>query len=255
MRFLKVFLCMLLILGLIFSLAGCFLSGNVKVDKDGNVVIKDKDSDGNEVVIGEKKWDKSKMHGLEAPIAKIESSIITDEGTMYGFVEMKEKDAKEYIENIKSAGFTYSSVTFDDYTYFAINKEGLTISFTYDKESESGGITSGKGEPPSEEDSGDGAVVGGSDMKWDSTIMGGLPDPGVKINSFWKTDGAVYYNLDVIPSYTDYVETIKACGFTENIQESDINDVYLYIASNTGGDIITFSVSTDMSSFVFEKME
>ncbi len=112
---------------------------------------------------------------------------------------------------------------------------------------------SGKDEAPSGEDSEGGAVVGGSDKKWDSEKMGGLPDPGVEIIMYWSVDGDTNYNLEVIPSFTDYVEKIKAHGFTEDIDETEIEDIYVYAASNSNGDRITFSVTTDMSTIIFEK--
>lgn len=146
MKVIKVVFCMLLVLGLTFSLTGCFSEGNIDMDKDGSVIIKDKDNDGNDVVLGEKTWEKSKMHGLDAPKAKLETSMISDEGAMYGFSEMKVEDAEEYIEKIKGAGFTYNSTTFEDYIFYGTNKDGLTISFSYDKETGSGTIMSGKGE-------------------------------------------------------------------------------------------------------------
>ncbi len=124
MKAIKVAFCMLLVLSLAFSMAGCFSGVKPKVDKDGNVIIKDKDSEGNDVVIGGKKWDKSEMHGLDAPKAKLETSLTSDDGTIYGFSGLKEKDAKDYIEKLKAAGFTYNSVTFEDFTYFGTNKDG-----------------------------------------------------------------------------------------------------------------------------------
>lgn len=253
MKLSKMFFCMLLLLILIPSLTGCSPGRKVKVDKEGDVVIKDTDDDGNEVVINEKKWEKSEMHGLDAPKATIETSVLSTDGNMYGFSNMKEKDAKDYIENLKSEGFTYNSFTMDDYLYSGTNKEGLTINFSYDKDSETGSIMSAKGDPPSEEEDQNTAVIGTSDEKWDSSIMGGLPDPGVKIGAFWTADDAAYYNLEVIPSYTDYVEIIKDHGFTQDIDETEIDSVYIYVATNSAGDRITFSVSTDMTTIVFEK--
>ena len=254
MRKAKLVLCIILVLGLIFSLTGCSIGNlfgeNIKVDKDGNVIIKDDDN--NEVVIGEKKWDKSKMHDLEAPKAKIDTSVITEDECMYGFTDMKESDAKEYIEKIKSKGFTYNSVTLDDVTYIGTNKEGFTISFTYDKESESGTVVSGKGDKPSDDDNNNGAVIGGDDKKWDSSKMGGLPDPGAEVVSFWTADGDTSYTLEVI-SYDDYVEKIKDGGFTEDIDAVEIDDVYVFTALNSNGDRITFSVSSEMTTILFEK--
>ena len=253
MRAMKITFCMVLVLSLAFSMAGCFSSAKPKVDKDGNVIIKDKDSDGNDVVIGGKKWSKSEMHGLEAPKANLETSITSEDGTVYAFNGMKEKDAKDYIEKIKAAGFTFNSVTIEDYTYYGTNKDGLIISFAYDKETGSGSIVSGKGEAPSEDDDDGGAVLGGSDKKWDSKKMGGLPDPGVEVIMYWTVDGDTNYNLEVIPSFKNYVEKIKACGFTEDIDETEFNDMYIFAASNSKGDRVTFSVTTDMSTIIFEK--
>lgn len=255
MKLIKIIFCMLLVLSLTFSLSGCFSKDKVKEDKDGNVIIKDKDNDGNDVVIGEKKWDKSKMHGLDAPNAKLETSMISNDGSMYGFSKMKEKDAKEYIEKLKSAGFTYNSVTLEDYIYNGTNKDGLTVNFSYNKENESGSIMFGKGAAPTDGDSNTVAVIGDSDKKWDSSLMGGLPDPGVKVGAFWTADGAAYYNLEVIPSFTDYIEIIKAHGFTENIDESEIDDVYIYVATNSTGDRVSFSISADLTTIIFEKAD
>ena len=253
MKKVKLVLCVILVFGLVFSLTGCSLESlfgdGVKVDKEGNVVIKDGDD---EVVIGDKKWDKSKMHNLDAPKAKIDTSVTTEEGSMYGFSDMKEKDAKEYIEKIKSEGFTYNSVTLDDFTYVGTNKDGKTISFTYDKESESGTVVSGKGDKPSEDDDDNGAVIGGDNKKWESSKMGGLPDPGAKVVSFWTADGDTNYTLEAI-SYDNYVEKIKDCGFTEDIDEVEIDDVFVFTAVNNNGDRITFSVSSDMTTILFEK--
>lgn len=249
----KVVLCMLLVLALTFSMTGCLSGGPVKVDKDGNVIIKD--NDGDKVVIGDKKWDKSKMHGLDTPKAKLETSLVSEDGAIYGFSGMKEKDAKEYIEALKAAGFTYNSVTLEDYIFNGTNKDGKTISFSYEKETGTGSIMSGKGEPPSEEDNNNGAVVGGSDKKWDSGKMGGLPNPGTKVSMYWTDDNITNYTLEAIPSYTEYVEKIKASGFTEEVEETDMDGIYIFAASNSAGDRVTFAAMTDVSTIAFEKAE
>lgn len=255
MKQMKLVFCVLLTLALAISLVGCSFGGAFKVDKDGNVIIKDKDGDGGELVIGKSKWDKSKMHGLDAPKAELESSLSTGDGVMYTFSEMKEKDAEKYIQTIKDKGFTYNSVVVGDFSYTGTNKDGETINFTYDKDSKSGTIIAGKGDPPSEEDKDKGAVIGGSEKKWDSSLMGGLPDPGVKIESFWTVDGGTTYSLGVISSYEDYVEKIKECGFTEDPSESSMDDFYMYTAVNSAGDRVTFSVSKDISSISFQKAD
>ena len=60
----------MLVFALTLSLAGCSFGGGIKVDKDGNVIIKDKEG---EIVIGEK-MGQIKMHGLDAPKAKLTTS-------------------------------------------------------------------------------------------------------------------------------------------------------------------------------------
>ena len=260
MKGMKSVLCILLVLGLTLSFVGCspksilkgITGGNVDVDKEGNVIIKDDD---NNVVIGEKKWDKSKMHGLSSPKAKLETSLISEEGAMYGFSGMSEKDAKEYIEALKAAGFTYNSVTLEDYIFNGTNKDGKMIAFSYDKENGSGSITASIGEPPSDEDDGNGAVVGGSDKKWDSGKMGGLPDPGTKVSMYWTDENITNYTLEAIPSFTDYVEKIKAYGFTEEIEETDMDGIYIFTASNSVGDKVTFSAMDAVSTIAFEKAD
>lgn len=254
MKLTKTLFCMLLVFALTVSLTGCLSLGDkVKFDKDGNVIIKGGDKDGNELIIGAKEWNKSQMHGLSAPKAEIETSLVTDDGAMYGFSGMKEKDAKDYIEAIKEAGFTYNSVEFDDFMYTGTNKDGEIISFTYEKEDGTGTIVSSKGEAPSEDDDGNGAVVGGEDKKWESESMGGLPDPGTKVSMYWTDGNITNYILEEIPSFKDYVEEIKACGFTEDIDEMETDTLYVFSASNSEGDRVTFSTSEDMSAIAFEK--
>jgi hypothetical protein len=243
-------------MSIFLSLASCSLNGDAKLDKDGNVIIKGKDGSNNEVIIGQKTWEKSKMHGLDAPKARLDTSLISNDGAVYGYSAMEENDAKSYIEAIKSAGFIYNSATLDDYFFTGMNKEGLTISFSYDKETKSGSIMSGIGEPPSDDETDDGAIIGGdNNKKWDSVKMGGLPDPGVNIILYWTANGDTNYNLEVIPSYTDYIQKIKACGYTESIDEIEINNSYIYCASNIGGDRVTFSVTSDMTTILFEKRD
>lgn len=243
-------LCMLLMMALFISLVGCF-SSPISVDKDGNVVIKGEDGNGNEVVIGEKKWEKSKMHGLDAPKAKLNISVVADGEAMYGFSEMKEKDAKEYIEKIKAAGFTYKSATIGDYIYSAANKDGLTISFTYDKDTCGGTIIAGKGEPPTEEEEGEGAVLGGTDKKWDSEKMGGLPEPQGTITAYWSANGETTYTFEKIENYLEYVEKIKSLGYTLDQSVAEFNETYIYSASNENGDKVTLSCSDDIASITF----
>jgi len=51
------------------------------------------------------------------------------------------------------------------------------------------------------------------------------------------------------------LEKIKACGFTVESSEAEINGTYMYTASNSKGDKVSFSSSSDMGSITFEKSE
>ncbi len=73
MKLVKSILCTILVLVLCLSLASCTLGG--LIDKDGNIKIKDGDE---EISIGKAKWDKTKMYGLTAPKAKLDSSVKTE---------------------------------------------------------------------------------------------------------------------------------------------------------------------------------
>lgn len=252
MKKIKAVFCVMLVLALTLSLAGCSFGGGIRVGKDGNVIIKDKDG---ELVIGEKKWDKSKMHELDAPKAKLTTSLITDKGAMYGLDEMKEEDAKEYINAIKTTGFIYNSVTVGDYSYTGANEEGYIIIFTYDADTKSGTITSSKGDPPSEEDKDRETVLGGSDKKWDSSLMGGLPDPGAEVASFLSADGEVNYSFESFTAYRDYVEIIKEHGFTEDASEVDSDGYYMYAGTNSAGNRVILMASTDSCSITFKKAD
>jgi hypothetical protein len=257
MKAVKTAFLILIISALVFSLAACSPSSILKkitgadidIDKDGNIKIEGEEGD---VVFGSSEWDKSKMHGLKAPEAKLDSYISTEDGTMYSFSEFSEDNAAGYIEYIKEAGFTYNTVTIDDFSFTGTNKDGLMISIMYDKESGSGTIASGKGEVPSEEDANKGSVIGGSNAKWDSEKVGGIPDPGAVITSYVSVEGDTSYTFESLGNYKDFVEQIKACGFTEDVSEADFNGTYIYSASNADGDLITFSASADMCTLSFE---
>lgn len=254
MKLMKVILCIMLVIGLTFSFAGCSLKaitgGMVDVDKDGNVKIQGEDG---EIEIGKAKWEGSKMYSLDQPKAKLESYVSADGTTMYSFSEMKGNDAEAYINKIKEAGFTYSTLVMDDYSFTGTNKEGQTISFTYDKGSGSGTIIAGQGEKPSDDDNGEGAVIGGSNKQWDSNNMGGLPDPGAAIATYWSVDGDTSYTFEKIDNHLEYVEKIKACGYTVDSSVMEVNDTYIYSASNENGDRVTFSSSSEGGTITFEK--
>lgn len=250
MKLIRKLLCLLLVFGLVFSLAGCNLGGVGKVDKDGNLVIKGDDGD---IVMGKAKWDKSKMFGLEAPNAKLESYYSADGNTMYAFSGMKEKDAEAYINKIKQSNYTYSVFIIDDYSYTGTNKDGQTVSFSYDKDSKEGSVMTVQGEKPSENDEGGETILGGDNAKWDSTKMGGLPDPSWTIISYWSSDGYTSYMFEKVDNYMSYVEKIKSKGFTVSPSDVAFEGGYMYSAANSNGNKITFSISEGVASITFEK--
>lgn len=230
---------LIIVLGLVFALlvTGCLWDGNLKIgDKDGSIEI------------GKAKWDKKKMFGLDAPKAKLTTKISTEDGTMYYFTDLSEKDAEKYVEMLQEKGFTYNKIVYDDYSYTGTNKEGETIAFLYDKDSGSGTISSSKGEKPSEEDN-DEVVIGGN-KKWDSKKMGGLPDPGTKVVGYWSVNDQTCYTLEPLSDYEDYLDKIKECGFVEDVQTAEINDVYIYSAKNQNGDKVEFASSSESLSII-----
>ncbi|MDD2418108.1 MAG: hypothetical protein PHR24_04345 [Oscillospiraceae bacterium] len=241
---------MLLVIGLTFSLVGCTLGGNIKIGKDGNVKIKGEDGD---LEIGKAKWDKSKMFGLDAPKAKLESSMITGDSSVYVFSEMKEKDAEAYTKKIKDSGFTYNTLEMQDFSYTGTNKEGQTISFIYSKDNGGGTLSASQGEKPSEEEEGNHAVIDGTNREWESDKIGGLPDPGKPVTNFWAVDNSACYTFEKMDDYLEYVEEIKSCGFTVDPTVLEINGSYNYSAANQNGDKISFYASDEMSTLTFEK--
>lgn len=250
MKLVKIVLSILLVIGLTFSLCSCFNFGDVKVDKDGNVKIKGVDG---EIDLGKAKWDSSKMFGLNSPKATLDSFVSSDGTTIYSFSQMKEKDAEEYINKIKESGFSYNTVLTGDYSFTGTNVDGKTISFSYDATSQGGAITAGLGTKPSEDDKGEEAIIGGTNKKWESEKVGGLPNPGVEVLTYWSVDGDASYTLAKIDDHLGYVEKIKASGFTVDSSVSEINYTYIYTAENESGDRISFSASPDASTITFEK--
>lgn len=240
MKLTKAILCFLLAITIIFGITGCIPGGLKFKDKDGDIEF------------GNAKWNSKKMFGLDKPKAELTTSITTEDGSMYFFIDMKVKDAEAYIEKIKKAGFTYNVFILDEYSYAGTNKKGETISFMYDEESESGTITSSKGEKPSEEENNEETVIG-TEKKWDSSKMGGLPDPGVKVVTYWSVDGETSYTLEVLEDYMDYVDKIRECGFSNEDYVAEINDMYIFSAFNENGDKVIFSASHDMMSVTYVK--
>ena len=220
MRLSKIILFILLSIVLALLVTSCFWDGSIKLgDKDG------------EIQIGKTKWDKKEMFGLDAPKAKLTSSVSTEEGVMYIFSEMKEKDAEAYIEMLQEKGFTFNKLVFEEYSYTGTNKDGETISFWYDKESGDGTITASKGEKP----------TGNED--------------GTKVVNYWAINKQTAYTLEPLADYLDYVEEIKACGFVVDIQTAEINDIYIFSASNENGDKVEFAASPESLSVVVNLAE
>jgi hypothetical protein len=51
------------------------------------------------------------------------------------------------------------------------------------------------------------------------------------------------------------VEEIKACGFVVDIQTAEINDIYIFSASNENGDKVEFAASPESLSVVVNLAE
>lgn len=261
MKLLKLLFFSIITISIVISVTSCSPEGAIKkatdgavdIDKDGTVEIKDKDGKG-EMTIGEAKWDKSKMHGMDAPKAKLESFISSNEGTSYMFSEMKDKDIDAYIKKIQKAGFTYNYISIDEFNYTGSDKAGLVFSFVYDKNSNSGMVTSSKGEKPTEEEMESGGyIMEGENATWDRSKVGGLPDPGVKITSFSSAENTVSYNFVKLEDPKEYIEKIKESGYTEEPNEIESSDGFVYSGNNTNGDSIYFSASADGCVVIFTK--
>lgn len=262
MKFIKAIGCFFVAFSLAFTLSSCspgdilkeLTSGNVDIDDDGNVIIRTSDeSGGGEIAFGNTKWDKSKMHGIGAPDAKINGSISSDEGTMYTISELSRDDAKNYIQMLKDEGFVYNSVTIEDLSFVGTNEEGLTITILYNVESGEGSVVSGKVDPPSTDNTGEAAY--GSEKEWDSSEVGGISNPGVIITSYFTGEGQASYYFDAIENYMDFVEEIKAAGFTEAVSELEYEGNYSYVANNADGDQIYFFITESGAGITFEANE
>jgi hypothetical protein len=257
MKPLKIISILLLIISGILFLSGCSTESAVKkatdgavdINKDGNIKIKDKNGNA-EMNIGKAKWDKAKMHGLDAPKAKLDTFMSTNEATSYGISEMKDNDIDAYIKKIKKAGFTYNFVSIDEFNYTGTNKDGLIISFSYSKDSGSGLITASKGEKP---DVNSGGFNVNGDAKWDSSKVGGIPDPGVKITASTSSGSQITYSFEKLKDPKGYIDKIKEQGFTIEPSEIESTDGTLYSAKNSSGDQIYFSSTNDACSLTYTK--
>lgn len=258
MKRLKVLLIFPVIFTFAFALAGCSTEkavktatgGTVDVDKKGNVEIKDK-SGKTEMQFEKAKWDKEKMHGLAAPKAKLDGLVTVNGASTYSFTEMNTKDALAYIQKIKDAGFTYNYVSIDEYNYTGSDSDGRMISFLYTKESKSGVITSAKDEKPPQEQTGMDFMGGTS--KWDSSLMGGLPEPDSKITASSVMGTTTTYNFDNFENPTDYITKIKEHGFTLDPYEEEIAGGSMYSGKNSNGDKIDFMTNDKSCTIIFTK--
>ncbi|HBN85112.1 MAG TPA: hypothetical protein DDZ89_14860 [Clostridiales bacterium] len=249
-KLLRRVLCVMMVLVLAFSITGCARSimkgitgGLVDIDKDGNVKIKGED--GQDVVFGTAKWDKSKMHGLSQPKCELTSYMSTGDGTLYTFSDMKEKEAESFINELKKEGFDYTIVVVDEYSFLGTHKNGSIVNFTYDKETEEGSILAGKGEAPTGEKSY--LYMGSAERKWDSKEAGGLPDPGEEISDYYISNTYSSYSFNSFKKPADYIKNIKNAGYTERPESSEEKGYYYYAGYNKKGDFVTF-ISTDSST-------
>ncbi len=258
MKSIKIISIFLLILSGILFLNGCSTESAVKkatndtvnVDKDGSVKINDTNGNG-EMKIGKAKWDKTKMHGLDAPKAQLDTYMSSNDTTSYSISGMKDKDIKAYIKKIKEAGFTYNFISVDRYNYTGTNKDGLVISFSYSKDSNTGLITASKGEKPDENASG--TFYAGENAKWDSSKVGGLPDPGTKITASTSSGNEFIYYFEKLDNPKVYIEKMKEKGFTLEQSEVESTDGAFYNAKNSNGDAVYFTSSNDACSLTFTK--
>lgn len=259
MKYLKFICCFILLLSLSIGLAGCSPKNvvedffedelGIEVDKDGNVEFKDEDGNST-VVIGNADWDKKNMHGLKEPKGKLESCISSEDGSFYTFIEMSEKEAKAYISYIKDSGFIYDTFEMNDTNFTGTNEDGEIISFSYDTDSKTGSIISSKGEKPTEDSKNSGISYGTDNIKWDSSLVGGLPDPGTPLTSFSTEYGMTYYSFGNMEDYMDYVEILKDYGFDLEVSETKLDNFYMYQAINEDGDEVTYAVSEDTGSAI-----
>jgi hypothetical protein len=238
----KIFVILMLIMSLVIIYAGCGTKKSVTLDGEGG-----------DIEIGTASWDKEGMYGLKAPDASLDSFVKGEDALMYVFSEMKADDAADYREYIQKKGFTYNMIVLENQSFTGTDKDGRVISFTFDKDSGSGTITAAMGDVPDAEDNGNTAESGDSSREWDSSIMGGLPDPGSKITSYWMSDGDVCYTFAGLDDYKDYLEKIKGCGYTAESSEVEVDGTFSYTASDAAGNRVTFVSSAEEGSVVYEK--
>jgi hypothetical protein len=217
---------------------------DLDIGKNDNMEIKD--VNGN-LVFENMEWDEAKMHGIKVPKAELETFVSLESGTAYSFTGMLAEDAKEYIKDIIEAGFTYNIFEMDEYNYSGMNEEGAIINFYYDNVLGEGTILSGKGEVPSSV-SNNGGVFETVEVKWESNIIGGIPDPGTKLTAFATEEGATYYTFENLENYTEFVELIKSSGFTVDVNEVVGDNYYTFTAFNSEGDDISFITSENGST-------
>lgn len=211
---------------------------------------KPSDEDKSGVVIGENtKWDKDKMYGLSEPDAKLTMFMSTSDGTSYSFSEMSETSINGFIDEIVDLGFTYNSITTGN-GYTGTNEEGFILSLIYDVETGEGSISATKGEIPEEDDN---DVVIGDDAKWDSDLVGGVPDPGVKLNTYAVNGNDIIYSFEIMEDPTAYINKIKDCGFTEDTVDLSEDDYIFYSASNSEGDSVAFVMNDEGCAFTYTK--
>ncbi len=119
--------------------------GNAKVDIDGDKMsIKGKD--GEEFSFGDTKWPDNKAARLipEFKKGKVVSVLNSDGACLISVEQVKEKDAQQYLEEIKSQGFTNDTTeySFDNTWSYSANKdENSMISLSYNSESQGLSIT------------------------------------------------------------------------------------------------------------------
>lgn len=188
-------------------------------------------------------WSKEVMFGLDAPNAAYYPTAYSSYESQYSFSEMKAKDAKAYIQQIKDAGFTYGYLSFGDYSYTGTNKVGQTIMFDYDEETKSGTITAEKGKKPSGK-KGEGTTVIMENVQWNSGKTGGLTVPAASLTSCTITSDEINYTYENLADTAAYINILKEQGFTVEADEAVTSGKIMYKAKNSNGDSILFTESS-----------
>jgi len=153
----------ILIILLGFSLSACKSPGEMAAEKVAEEMVEeatgvDADIDGDKITIegedgkmtiGETEWPSD---GMAKEIPQVKSGVVyyvmnSEEICSIMVREVKENGFKDYLEDLKDAGFTSEKTEYSDETtsaYSARNDKGISITLTYSHESEEISIAASK---------------------------------------------------------------------------------------------------------------